>query len=100
MAIYHVNFDISYDETYSSRYDDFTKAVQKNATMAWNDPTSCIIIQTTETLDAFAARLKASKFNASKDLFIVINTEVKAARICGQVVDQSIFKLLPFIKKV
>jgi hypothetical protein len=102
MSVYSINFEIEYDNqnSYSDRYDSFMEAVLKNAGLHWKDPTSCIVIQTSEEIGDLAARLKASKFDPRRDLFMILDTEVKSARICGKIQDRDIFKLIPFLVSV
>jgi len=100
MSVFCVTFDLKYDSTYDSRYKSFMEQLKKSGTW-WADPTSFVAVQSTETIDEFCHRIYVhSEFDESKDLFLVLDSEVKAGRVKGVVKDQDLFKLLPFVKKV
>ena len=97
MAVYAVSFDLEYDSNYQDRYTSFTDQVKKGDDW-WADTTSFVVVRTTETIDTFCTRIYAySSFNASKDLYLVVDSEIKSARIRGKIKDRDIFKLMPYL---
>ena len=100
MAVFLVSFDLKYDETYSARYTSFMDQVKQGGKW-WADTTSYVVVETSETIDEFCSRIYTkSDFNSSKDLYLVLDANVKAGRVRGQVKDQDLFKLLPFVQKL
>ena len=100
MSIFLVSFDLKYDATYSKRYDSFMEQVKKGGKW-WADTTSFVAVHTDETIDEFCSRIYlSSDILESKDLFLVLDAEVKSGRVRGPVSDQYLFTLLPFVKKL
>lgn len=96
MARYAVTFRIHYDADYQDRYDTFAEQVKKGATRWWAETTSFYAIETSESLDAFCARIYVhSKFNATKDIFVVVNVETGTGRSRGKISDRDLFKVFP-----
>ncbi|WP_409188588.1 hypothetical protein [Bradyrhizobium sp. RDM4] len=97
MATLSVSFDLEYDSTYQARYTSFMEQVKKSG-LWWADTTSFVVVSTTESIDEFCSRIYVnSDFNATKDLFLVMDTEVKSARIRGKISDRDAFKLIPYL---
>jgi len=101
MSIFLVTFRIHSDATYAARYQSFQEALLKGCTGYWRDPTSFVAVQSNETIDAFCSRIYVhSTFDATKDMYLVLDANVKTGRTRGNVVDQDIYKLLPFVIKL
>lgn len=100
MAVFLVSFDLKYDDDYSDRYSSFMEQVKKGGKW-WADTTSFVAVETDETIDTFCNRIYLqSKFNGTKDLYLVLDANVKSGRVRGALKDQDLFKLLPFVKKL
>ncbi|MBM6578892.1 hypothetical protein ILT44_01760 [Microvirga sp. BT689] len=100
MAVYTVSFELKYDDEYRKRYDSFMEQIKKT-TPWWAENTSYVVVETTEDIDAFCSRIYTkSLFNATKDRYLVLDADVKSGRVRGPVVDNDLFKLLPFVKKL
>jgi len=100
MATFLVSFDLKYDSDYSDRYTSFMEQVKKGAKY-WDDTTSFLVVENSEDIDAFCHRIYvSSKFNSTKDLYLVLDANVKSGRIRGAIKSQTIFTLLPFVKKL
>jgi hypothetical protein len=100
MAVYLVSFDLKYDSGYSDRYTTFMDQV-KHGGQWWADTTSFVAVQTDEDIDAFCTRIYVhSGFDGSKDLYLVLDANVKSGRVRGVIKDQHLFTLLPFVKKL
>lgn len=97
MAVYTVSFDLEYDSTYQSRYSSFLEQVKKHG-LWWADTTSFVAVRTTESIDAFCSRIYVeSEFNHTKDLYLVMDSDAKSARIRGKIKDRDIFDLIPYL---
>ena len=100
MSVFLVSFDIKSDSEYSHRYDSFMTQVKKT-TPWWADTTSFVAVETNESLDDFCSRIYVhSGFDSPKDLYLVLDANVKAGRVRGNLKDQDLFKLLPFVTKL
>ncbi len=101
MSVYTISFMIAdktlNGSTYDDRYDAFMKtAMNISPTIWWKDTTSFIVIQTDLSITDVSKKLKAV-IVPSADLFLIIDTQVKAARICGKNDDKDLIKLIPFL---
>src|SRR5690349_12887268 len=100
MAIYTVSFEIKYDSSYDDRYKTFNACVQA-CDKWWAETTSFYIVQTGEDIDAFCDRIYfGSTFDSSKDIYVVLDALVKSGRARGNITDDTLFALLPFVKKL
>jgi hypothetical protein len=100
MAVFAVSFDLHYDANYQDRYASFMEQVKKGGVW-WADTTSFVVVRTAETIDTFCSRIYTqSSFNSTKDLYLVMDTEVKSARIRGKISDRDIFKLIPYLTEL
>src|SRR4051794_40790490 len=96
MSRYAVTFRIHTDDGYSDRYSSFTDQVKKGTTYWWAGTTSFYAVQTTEKLDDYCRRIYVhSDFNATKDIFVVVNVETGAGRAKGTITDKDLFKAFP-----
>ena len=96
MPRYAVTFRIHQDSDYSDRYDSFTEQVKKGTTYWWAGTTSFYAIQTTEALSDYCSRIYVhSKFNATKDIFVVVNIETGEGRSKGKITDRDLFRAFP-----
>lgn len=104
MATYIVTFRIDSSPstpTYSERYTSFCEAVKKGSTGWWGEPTSFYAVTVNETIDVFCSRIYVeSSFNATKDLYMVLDANNLSGRVRGKMSDQDLFKVLPFVKKL
>ncbi len=101
MARYAVTFRIHSDATYTERYTSFCDKVREGAAKWWAGTTAFYAIQSNEALDAFCSRIYLhSKFDASKDLFVVINVETGAGRVKGKVTDRDLFAAFPGVTQI
>lgn len=100
MSVFVVSFELKYDDGYGARYKSFTEELKKT-TPWWDENTSLVIVQTSETIDEFCTRIYvATSFDGSKDRYLVLDANVKSGRVRGPVSDQDLFKLLPFVKQL
>jgi hypothetical protein len=100
MAIYLVSFDLKSDATYASRYKSFMEQVKKGG-LWWADTTSFVAVKTDEDIDTFCRRIYvSSEFDSAKDLYLVLNADVKSGRVRGPVKDSYLFTLLPYVTKL
>jgi hypothetical protein len=98
MSRYAITFRIHADDGYSDRYESFTDQVKKGVTYWWAGTTSFYAIQTTEALDDYCRRIYVhSDFNATKDVFVVVNIETGTGRSKGPVTDKDLFKAFPAV---
>jgi len=97
MPVFIVSFDLKYDDTYQARYNSFMEQVKLGGDW-WDDPTSCVVVRTSETIDAFCHRIYVkSDFDATKDLFMVLDAHVKAGRIRGAIKSRKVFQLIEYL---
>ena len=100
MSAYAITFRFHEDSTYQERYESFV-AEAKSKGKWWADPTSFFAIETSESIDEITKRLDSkTKIQASKDMFMVLDADVKSGRIWGKILDQDIFKIIPYVKAV
>jgi hypothetical protein len=101
MPRYAVTFRIHSDSTYSDRYNSFCDKVKEGVTKWWAGTTAFYAIQTTEALDAYCSRIYLySKFDSTKDLFVVVNVETGAGRVKGKVTDKDLFAAFPGVVQI
>ena len=85
MSVYAVSFRIHEDVDYSRRYQSFTSALAAGATASWDETTSFVLVETSESIDAFCSRIYVhSAFDSSKDIYLVMDVEKKSARFRGK----------------
>lgn len=100
MAVFTVSFSISYDDTYSERYNSFMEQVKKSG-LWWDETTSFVVVRTEESIDDFCSRIYIhSKFDAMKDRYLVLDANAKSGRYRGVNKDQDLFVLIPCVKKL
>jgi hypothetical protein len=75
MAHYSVSFELKSDAAYGARYSSLMEQIRKAPSKnVWTETTSFALVETTETLDAFADRLYLwSAISASTDKLLVID---------------------------
>jgi hypothetical protein len=75
MAHYAVSFELKKDITYSARYNSLTEQIAKAPSkFVWDETTSFALVETTETLEAFADRLYLkSLVNSQTDILLVFD---------------------------
>lgn len=96
MSRFAVTFRINSDSGYSDRYESFTEQVKKGATYWWAGTTSFYAVQTLESLDAYCSRIYLySKFDASKDVFVVVDIETGRGKSRGPVPDKDLYRAFP-----
>jgi hypothetical protein len=101
MSVFLVTFRIHSDATYSARYQSFQEALLAGCLGYWREPTSFVAVSSAETIDAFCSRIYVnSSFDASKDMYLVLDANVKTGRVRGNLIDQDLFKLMPFVIKL
>ena len=97
MATYAISFNLHYDSTYSDRYDSLMKAIRSSATV-WEETTSFALVESSKSLTIFEIDLYLSKFDATKDILVVIDVTNCAAEARGKIADKTkLRKLLPNI---
>jgi hypothetical protein len=75
--------------------------VKKGATGWWGEPTSFYAVEVNETIDAYCTRIYIkSDFDATKDLYLVMDAEKLSGRVRGKITDRDLFKVLPFVKEL
>lgn len=100
MATFLVSFDLKYNDSYSKRYDSFMEQVKAGGKW-WADTTSFVAVETDEDIDTFCDRIYySSDFNGTTDLYLVLDANAISGRVRGKIVDQDLFKVLPFVKKL
>ena len=100
MSTFSVSFRIHQDVDRQRRYDTFVEQLESvGVGQYWAETTSFYFVKTTETIDAFCHRIYVhSGFNATKDIYVVMDTEVKAARARGAIQYPNILKsTVPYI---
>lgn len=100
MSVFAVTFRIHDDSDYRRRYDSFTDEVRNGATTHWEETTSFMLVETTESIDSFCSRIYVkSSFDSSKDIYVVMDTQVKSARARGPIkYPFTLHSLLPYLK--
>jgi len=100
MTVFTVSFSITFDDSYSQRYDSFMEQVKQGGKW-WAETTSFVVVQTDETIDAFCSRIYVkSDFNATKDRYLVLDANAKDGRYRGVNTDDDLFTLIPYVKKL
>lgn len=99
MAVYAVSFRIHNDTDYSRRYESFTKALTAGAIRSWEETTSFVLVETAESIDTFCLRIYVgSAFDASKDIYLVMDVEKPSARFRGKnEYPNTLQALIPFL---
>lgn len=82
-----------------TRYRDLTEEIRTNCSKWWTEPTSFIAFESSQSIETLMAKFKA-KISPSHDLILMREMDTKSALITGQVQDQDIFELMPYLKKV
>jgi hypothetical protein len=105
MAKLIVTFDIAWDDdkTYGALYEKLTDAIMEGlpAGNYWADTTSFFLISTAELPSDMAKRVwTAAGLRKSKDKLVVVDMAKQMGAACGHIVDQGLFKLVPFMKKL
>jgi len=105
MATLLVSFDIEFDnsDTYNRIYDALNDEIRADLTSDqwWAQTTSFYVVQSEESASVFAARVwNAAKMRKTKDRLLVLDANVKAGAAIGNITDQTLFSLLPFVKKL
>ena len=97
--IHAVTFRIHYDDTYDQRYDTTIAAITGAAEGVkswWGEPTSFYLVRSSKSPVELADHVIAnSKFSASKDLILVVNTSGKQGHaLRGHYEDKDVLTLL------
>ena len=101
MSAYTITFRIANDSTYEDRYVSFVEELKKKVNVWWAEPTSFFAVETSESIDQFCERIYSNtKFDASKDLYLVLDANVKSGRVRGRSTDADLYKILPYVKKL
>lgn len=81
MPSYVVSFDLKADHSYGSRYQSLMAQIRKNPSdLVWAETTSFALVQTSESLEAFADRLYyQTEVSAVTDILLVIDHSLNAA---------------------
>lgn len=101
-----ISFEIEWGDdeaAYNSIWEALNKAVVQNRLPSqwWRETTSFYIVQTSENSAQFAKRVwDAAKMRKSKDRLVVINMNGQGGAAVGNVQDNTIFSLLPVVKKL
>ncbi len=100
-----ISFEIEWTDetTYNSIYKKLNEAIQAGlkAPDWWSENTSFYVVQTKENSSSFAVRVwNAAGMRKSKDRLLVINTNGEGGAAIGNFKDQTLFSLLPFVKKL
>ncbi|MET4067046.1 16S rRNA C1402 (ribose-2'-O) methylase RsmI [Bradyrhizobium sp. S3.2.6] len=102
MTVYWLTFRIHEatvgGRTYEKRYEALNDAVRTNCTQWWKDPTSFIAFESASTIKSLINAL-AGAVAESHDMFLIREMDTKSAGIYGKIVDQDIFKLMPYLQK-
>jgi hypothetical protein len=87
MPSYAVSFEIHSDATYLSRYTSLMEQVREHPSVApWMETTSFVLVDTEESLEAFAHRLYfGSKLIDSKDILLVFDPARSSAIARGPI---------------
>jgi len=100
MATYWVTFRIADKtvdgETYATRHKALTDTINLHCSNWWVESTSFLLFESKNTLDQLAGVLKASV--SDEDLFLIRACEGANARIYGNVSDDDVFTLMPYLK--
>lgn len=103
MSIYWLSFRIAedgrHDPSYEQRLNTLAKTVQEHSVMAWAQPTSFWIIESTQSIDELAAAYRKA-IDLNTDHFIISMMGADNAIVCGKFVDTNIFKLMPYLRKL
>jgi hypothetical protein len=86
MAKYIVAFRLKDGATYDARYSDLIDAINDAGTAFWESGTSLIVMETTLTITALGAKLKAA-VNASTDIIFIREIDIKNTAYAGPIGD-------------
>ncbi len=96
--LYFVAFRLAQDSTHGSRYAALEGVLADAAGGKWwKDPTSFIVFRSALKIDE-VANLVADAIRVSTDIAIIGTPDFKSARVVGDVEDDDLFELWPWIK--
>jgi hypothetical protein len=96
---YRIADDRQHHPTYEQRYKDLIDARNKHIDgLCWSETTSFIVFESHDDIATIAQSLAAA-IDQSYDLFLIRDLE-KQAIICGFNLDNEIYKLMPYLKKL
>ncbi|WP_374833897.1 hypothetical protein [Paenochrobactrum pullorum] len=97
MATYAISFNLKYDDSYSTRYDSFMKAIRSFPTV-WEETTSFALVESSRSLEEVERLLYLTDFSVSKDKMLVINVTSDACIARGKIdYPSTLRKLMPSI---
>jgi hypothetical protein len=104
-----VSFEILWEATeqgradYSRIYDALNEAIRSDLPDSnwWSENTSYFVIHGNEDAATFLIRIwTAANMRADKDRMVVLDANIKTGAAYGNFNDQTLFSLLPFVKKL
>lgn len=103
MAEYAISFRIQdktvSGRTYDDRYNALIEALRLGTSRSWEETTAFVVISNSRTIDQVAAACKLA-IAPSEDIVLILSVNTKAGRVIGNVQDQDLFVLIPFVQKV
>jgi hypothetical protein len=103
MTIYWITFHIEDEivggKNWNDRYNALIAAIGGNSTGRWYETTSFIAFDSISSIGGLAYKFKAT-IAPSKDLFLLRAMDLRSARICGRITDQTIFKVVPYLEVI
>ena len=87
MPSYGVSFELASDSTYRDRYQSLMRQIDiSKANPAWDETTSFALVQTSESLDAFATRLYINTLvSSATDILLVFDPATSSAIARGPI---------------
>ncbi|EHK52792.1 hypothetical protein [Allomesorhizobium alhagi] len=104
-----VSFEINWEATeqgradYTRIHDALNEAIRSGLPDSnwWSENMSYFVIQGNEDAATFLIRVwAAANMRADKDRMVVLDANIKAGAAYGNFNDQTLFSLLPFVKKL
>jgi hypothetical protein len=103
MATYWLTFRLHEEKvsgsSYEQRYKALNDAIDKLSSMWWIEPTSFILFESTQGIDAIAAACKKA-IAPTHDVVLLRDLDTKSAVLVGTALDSDVYKLIPYLKKV
>lgn len=98
MATYWLSFRIGDDDSYAKRYDDLVEAIRLITNQHWwLETTSFIVFESDHSIDDLVSTVKGL-IDEEIDLVLIGMPNFKSARLIGSSSDDTIKKLMPFLK--
>lgn len=85
--------------SYEQRYDAFMSVIAKYADDYWDDPTSFAIFTSAANISEIAVDCRRA-ISPTYDMFLIRELDKQSAVVCGLGIDESIFRLMPYVKKI